>query len=255
MIPESTIDPVDMESLDDVTVDDETAQAAIRTTAVIKLNGGLGTSMGMDRAKSLLCVRKGMSFLDIICRQVLHLRESHQAPLPLIFMNSFRTSEDTMAAVARYDDLPVAGLPLEFLQNKEPTLLAKDLPPVSWPKDPALEWCPATSTPRWSAPASSTTCWPPATSASSSPTPTTSARCPTRGWPAGSPRPVRPSRSRPCGAPRRTARAATSPVARTTVASCSARPRRPWTRTSRRSPTSTGTATARPTTCGSTCAR
>ena len=142
MIPESTIDPVDMESLDDVTVDDETAQAAIRTTAVIKLNGGLGTSMGMDRAKSLLCVRKGMSFLDIICRQVLHLRETHRAPLPLIFMNSFRTSEDTMAAVARYDDLPVAGLPLEFLQNKEPKLLAKDLTPVSWPKDPDLEWCP-----------------------------------------------------------------------------------------------------------------
>ena len=142
MIPESTIDPVDMDSLDDVSVDDETAQAAIRTTAVIKLNGGLGTSMGMDRAKSLLCVRKGMSFLDIICRQVLHLRETHQAPLPLIFMNSFRTSEDTMAAVARYDDLPVAGLPLEFLLNKEPKLLAKDLTPVSWPKDPDLEWCP-----------------------------------------------------------------------------------------------------------------
>ena len=47
-----------------------------------------------------------------------------------------------MAALARYDDLPVEGLPLEFLQNKEPKLLAKDLSPVSWPKDPDLEWCP-----------------------------------------------------------------------------------------------------------------
>ena len=142
MIPESTIDPVDMDSLDDVSVDDETAQAAIRTTAVIKLNGGLGTSMGMDRAKSLLCVRKGMSFLDIIARQVLHLREKYDAPLPLILMNSFRTSDDTMAALARYDDLRVEGLPLEFLQNKEPKLLVDDLSPVSWPKDPDLEWCP-----------------------------------------------------------------------------------------------------------------
>ena len=142
MIPESSIEPVDMESLADVTVDPGTAAAAIRTTAVIKLNGGLGTSMGMDRAKSLLCVRKGMSFLDIICRQVLHLRGEYSAPLPLIFMNSFRTSEDTMAAVARYEDLAVEGLPLEFLQNKEPKLLAKDLSPVSWPKDPDLEWCP-----------------------------------------------------------------------------------------------------------------
>jgi len=142
MIPEASIDPVQMESLADVEVSDEAAAAAIRTTAVIKLNGGLGTSMGMDRAKSLLCVRRGLSFLDIIARQVLHLRGEYDAPLPLIFMNSFRTSGDTMAALARYEDLPTDGLPLEFLQNKEPKLLAKDLSPASYPKDPDLEWCP-----------------------------------------------------------------------------------------------------------------
>lgn len=142
MIPETSIDPVDMESLASVEVSDEDAAAAIRTTAVIKLNGGLGTSMGMDRAKSLLCVRRGLSFLDIIARQVLHLRERYDAPLPMIFMNSFRTSADTMAALARYEDLQVEGLPLEFLQNKEPKLLKKDLSPASWPKDPDLEWCP-----------------------------------------------------------------------------------------------------------------
>lgn len=142
MIPESSIEPVDMESLASVEVSDETASAAIRTTAVIKLNGGLGTSMGMDRAKSLLCVRRGLSFLDIIARQVMHLRKEYDATLPLIFMNSFRTSADTMAALARYTDLPVEGLPLEFLQNKEPKLLATDLSPASWPKDPDLEWCP-----------------------------------------------------------------------------------------------------------------
>jgi UTP--glucose-1-phosphate uridylyltransferase len=142
MIPESSIEPLDMESLADVDVPDDVAAEAIRATAVIKLNGGLGTSMGMDRAKSLLCVRRGLSFLDIIARQVLHLRREHDVPLPLIFMNSFRTSADTMAAIARYEDLPVEGLPLEFLQNKEPKLLAKDLSPVSWPRDPDLEWCP-----------------------------------------------------------------------------------------------------------------
>ena len=142
MIPESTIEPVDMPSLREVTVSDEDAVAALRTTAVIKLNGGLGTSMGMDRAKSLLCVRKGLSFLDVIARQVLHLREKCDVRLPLIFMNSFRTSADTLDALARYTDLPVDGLPLDFLQNKEPKLLAKDLSPVSWPKEPELEWCP-----------------------------------------------------------------------------------------------------------------
>jgi UTP--glucose-1-phosphate uridylyltransferase len=47
-----------------------------------------------------------------------------------------------MAALARYDGLPVAGLPLEFWQNKEPKLLEKDLSPASYPKNPDLEWCP-----------------------------------------------------------------------------------------------------------------
>jgi UTP--glucose-1-phosphate uridylyltransferase len=142
MIPESAIEPVDMGRLSDVEVSDDVAAAAVRGTAIIKLNGGLGTSMGMDRAKSLLCVRKGLSFLDIIARQVLELRKRYDATLPLILMNSFRTSGDTMAALARYDTLPVDGLPLEFLQNKEPKLLLKDLSPVSYPKDPDLEWCP-----------------------------------------------------------------------------------------------------------------
>ena len=125
-----------MERLADVEVADDVAAEAIRHTVVIKLNGGLGTSMGMDRAKSLLCVRRGLSFLDIIARQVLHLRKEYDAPLPLIFMNSFRTSADTLDALARYDELPVEGLPLEFLQNKEPKLLVKDLTPGRLPEGP-----------------------------------------------------------------------------------------------------------------------
>jgi UTP--glucose-1-phosphate uridylyltransferase len=142
MIPESTIEPHDMAALADIEVPDEVASEAIRHTAVIKLNGGLGTSMGMDRAKSLLCVRKGLSFLDVIARQVLHLRTQYDAPLPVLFMNSFRTSADTMDALARYTDLPVEGLPLEFLQNKEPKLLLDSLMPATWEDDPTLEWCP-----------------------------------------------------------------------------------------------------------------
>ncbi|MFD0808277.1 UTP--glucose-1-phosphate uridylyltransferase [Nocardioides caeni] len=142
LIPESTIEPVDMESLADVEVADDVAADAIRKTVAIKLNGGLGTSMGMERAKSLLCVRRGLSFLDIIARQALHLRKEYDAPLPLIVMNSFRTSADTLHALARYEDLEVPGLPLEFLQNKEPRLLLDGLLPVEWPKDPELEWCP-----------------------------------------------------------------------------------------------------------------
>lgn len=142
MVPESTIDPLDMPALADAEVSEDDGAEAIAATVVIKLNGGLGTSMGMDRAKSLLCVRRGMSFLDVIARQVLHQRREYAATLPLVFMNSFRTSADTRAALARYDDLPVEGLPIEFLQSKEPKLRPDDLMPVAWSKDPALEWCP-----------------------------------------------------------------------------------------------------------------
>jgi UTP--glucose-1-phosphate uridylyltransferase len=98
--------------------------------------------MGMDRAKSLLEVRDGLSFLDIIVRQVLAVRQEHGARLPLIFMDSFRTSEDTLASLGKYPGLAVDGLPLEFLQNKEPKLRADDLTPVTWDADPSLEWCP-----------------------------------------------------------------------------------------------------------------
>lgn len=142
MVPESTIEPLDMEALRDVDVPDDVAREAIGSTVVVKLNGGLGTSMGMDRAKSLLEVRDGKTFLDIIARQVLAVRREHGARLPLIFMNSFRTSAETMTALAPYDDLAVDGLPLEFLQNKEPKLRADDLTPVTWEADPDLEWCP-----------------------------------------------------------------------------------------------------------------
>jgi UTP--glucose-1-phosphate uridylyltransferase len=142
MVPESSIEPLDSPALADADVPDDVAREAIGTTAVIKLNGGLGTSMGMDRAKSLLEVRDGLSFLDIIVRQVLALRKRYDAPLPLIFMDSFRTSDDTLAVLDRYPELAVEGLPLDFLQNKEPKLRADDLTPVEWPADPDLEWCP-----------------------------------------------------------------------------------------------------------------
>ncbi|WP_145724969.1 UTP--glucose-1-phosphate uridylyltransferase [Nocardioides sp. J9] len=142
MIPEASIEPVDIESIADVEVPDDVAAKAIAETVAIKLNGGLGTSMGMDRAKSLLCVRRGLSFLDIIARQTLHLRQEYGVRLPLVLMNSFRTSADSLAALARYEDLKLPDLPLEFRQNMEPKLLLDSLKPVEWPKDPDLEWCP-----------------------------------------------------------------------------------------------------------------
>ena len=72
--------------------------------------------MGLDRAKSLLEVRDGLSFLDVIARQVLWAREEYGVRLPLVFMDSFRTSDDTTQALAGYDlarRRAAAGLPAE----------------------------------------------------------------------------------------------------------------------------------------------
>ena len=61
--------------------------------------------MGLDYAKSLLPVRrhkaKPMRFLDIILGQVVTARKRLGVALPLTLMDSFRTSRDTMAAVAK----------------------------------------------------------------------------------------------------------------------------------------------------------
>ena len=143
VIAEDSIDPLtDPDLLADVSVSDDAAAEAFRQTVIIKLNGGLGTSMGMDKAKSLLPVRDDKSFLDLIVEQVLSARQQYDVRLPLIFMNSFRTREDTVAALAKYDGLAAEGLELDFVQNSEPKLLAADLTPAQWPADPTLEWCP-----------------------------------------------------------------------------------------------------------------
>ena len=143
MIAEGSIDPVDTPPLiDDADFSVDQQRDAFAETVIIKLNGGLGTSMGMDKAKSLLPVRDGQSFLDLIVQQVQAARRRYDVTLPLVLMDSFRTREDTLAALARYDDLGVDGLDLDFLQNQEPKLLASDLTPVEWPADPSLEWCP-----------------------------------------------------------------------------------------------------------------
>ena len=142
MIPESSIEPVDMPALADVDLPSPVPTDGLAGTVVVKLNGGLGTSMGLEAAKSLLEARESLSFLDVIARQVLWARREYDVALPLVFMDSFRTSEDTLAALAPYESLAVADLPLDFLQNKEPKLRADDLTPVTWEADPDLEWCP-----------------------------------------------------------------------------------------------------------------
>jgi UTP--glucose-1-phosphate uridylyltransferase len=133
VLAESSIEPVEsLPSAEDL----PDAEAPLDRCVVIKLNGGLGTSMGMTGPKSLLEVKDGLTFLDLAARQVTALREAHGVRLPLVLMNSFATREPSMAALARYDGVR------DFVQNKIPKLLVEGLEPAEWPSDPQLEWCP-----------------------------------------------------------------------------------------------------------------
>jgi UTP--glucose-1-phosphate uridylyltransferase len=139
-LPESELEP--LTGLPDAEDLPESDGSALSQAVVLKLNGGLGTSMGMTKAKSLLEVKDGLTFLDVIVRQVLRLRERRGDRVPLLLMNSFATRDDTLEALERYPDLAVDGLPLDFMQGKVPKLLSDNHEPVSWPADPALEWAP-----------------------------------------------------------------------------------------------------------------
>jgi UTP--glucose-1-phosphate uridylyltransferase len=142
MLPESEIEPVEeVQDAEELPDGGDAARAALDRTVVLKLNGGLGTSMGMTRAKSLLEVKDGLTFIDVIARQVLEVRRRTGARVPLVLMNSFYTRDDTLAALERYPEL-AADVPPDFVQGKVPKIDAESLEPVSWPDDPDLEWAP-----------------------------------------------------------------------------------------------------------------
>jgi len=140
-IPESAIQPVEsLPTLAEISATLTPQPALLNATAVLKLNGGLGTGMGLAKAKSLLPVHDGLTFLDLIVRQVLHFRKT-SGHMRFLTMNSFSTSADTRAALAKYPEL---GDPddIELLQNKTPKVDVKTLRPVVWEKDRDFEWCP-----------------------------------------------------------------------------------------------------------------
>ena len=145
MIPETTIKPAqELPRADDLKAPGaERAAALLKQTVLIKLNGGLGTGMGLEKAKSLLPVRGEDTFLDLIARQILLLRSKTGGEVPMfMLMNSFSTSADTAAhLVKRFPQLGGTET-WELMQNKVPKVLASNLEPATWAASPDAEWCP-----------------------------------------------------------------------------------------------------------------
>jgi len=142
-IPESAIEPMaELPLLESLPAAGGGTGELLNQLAVIKLNGGLGTGMGLDRAKSLIRVKGEDTFLDFIAKQIMQLRAKSGAPkLAFYLMDSFSTQADTLAYLKKYPTLALDD-DLDFLQSKVPKLDAKTFLPVAWPAAPEMEWCP-----------------------------------------------------------------------------------------------------------------
>ncbi|KAJ3039756.1 UTP-glucose-1-phosphate uridylyltransferase [Rhizophlyctis rosea] len=109
--------------------------------AVLKLNGGLGTTMGCVGPKSVIEVRDGMTFLDLTVRQIEYLNEKYKVQVPLILMNSFNTDDDTQRTIQKYKG---HGLQIiTFNQSRFPRVSKDSLLPVpKSPNAPISSWYP-----------------------------------------------------------------------------------------------------------------
>ena len=132
MIPESTISPSpDLVKAEDFSGEPDTS--LLSSTVVLKLNGGLGTGMGLDKAKSLLEVNGGDTFLDLTAKQIIAMREEFKMKVKFMLMNSFSTSADTLDFFQKNYPSLAAEEGLEMLQNKVPKIDATTYE-VSWRK-------------------------------------------------------------------------------------------------------------------------
>ncbi|KAG9442532.1 hypothetical protein H6P81_018386 [Aristolochia fimbriata] len=95
---------------------------------VLKLNGGLGTTMGCTGPKSVIEVRNGLTFLDLIVVQIESLNNKYGCKVPLLLMNSFNTHDDTQKIVEKYTNSNVEIH--TFNQSQYPRLVIEDFLPL-----------------------------------------------------------------------------------------------------------------------------
>uniref|UniRef100_A0A668RTF8 UTP--glucose-1-phosphate uridylyltransferase n=1 Tax=Oreochromis aureus TaxID=47969 RepID=A0A668RTF8_OREAU len=102
---------------------------SLNKLAVVKLNGGLGTSMGCKGPKSLISVRNENTFLDLTVKQIEHLNKTFNADVPLVLMNSFNTDEDTKKILQKYKHHQVKIH--TFNQSRYPRINKESLLPIA----------------------------------------------------------------------------------------------------------------------------
>ena len=108
---------------------EEEMRGMLDKLAVIKLNGGLGTSMGCKGPKSVIPVRNDLTFLDLTVQQIEYLNQKFDTDVPLILMNSFNTDEDTQKIIKKYSGFKVRIL--TFNQSRYPRINKETLLPIA----------------------------------------------------------------------------------------------------------------------------
>ncbi|KAG6880188.1 hypothetical protein C0992_003852 [Termitomyces sp. T32_za158] len=104
----------------------------LKKLAVLKVNGGLGTSMGLDGAKSALEVKNDFTFLDLAIQQIASVNTNHGVDIPLLLMTSFNTHDDTIRITQKYKNNKQVRIK-PFMQSKYPRVMKDSLLPC--PKD------------------------------------------------------------------------------------------------------------------------
>merc|ERR1712200_300083 len=107
----------------------EAVKALLDQLVVIKLNGGLGTSMGCSGPKSVIPVRNDLTFLDLTVQQIEYLNKTYDADVPLVLMNSFNTDEETMKIIRKYSRFKVTIR--TFNQSRFPRITKESLMPIA----------------------------------------------------------------------------------------------------------------------------
>jgi len=111
-------------------IDENKLKEYLNKLVVIKLNGGLGTSMGCVGPKSIIAAHDGKSFLDLTVEQIAHLNHKYQTKIPLVLMNSFSTHKDTQKIIEKYQSNPDVVI-LTFMQSQYPRISQADFLPLA----------------------------------------------------------------------------------------------------------------------------
>lgn len=132
---------VPYDTLAPVSEDPAETKKLLDKLVVLKLNGGLGTTMGCTGPKSVIEVRNGLTFLDLIVIQIETLNKKYGCSVPLLLMNSFNTHDDTLKIVEKYakSDIEIHT----FNQSQYPRLAVDSFTPLPCIKDAGKDgWYP-----------------------------------------------------------------------------------------------------------------